>query len=113
MAAKLAAAAGCKVIVTSSSDDKLRRVKQIEGLADVLSINYRTNTEWHEEALRLNGGRGVDVIIENGGTSSLLQSCAAIAKRGVISQVGYLGKQDPNDLKDLLPVLIEKAINLR
>ena len=113
MAAKLAAAADCKVILTSSSDEKLRRVNHIDGLAEAIPINYKTNPEWHEEAVRVNNMRGADIVIENGGTSSLLQSCAAVAKRGIISQVGYLGPQNTNDLKDLLPALIEKAINLR
>ena len=113
LAAKLARAARCKVILTSSSDEKLHRVRQIEGLAEVAPVNYKTVQNWHEVALLINDNAGVDVVIENGGTSSLLQSCAAVAKHGIISQVGYLGRQDANDLQGLLPVLIDKAINLR
>jgi len=55
----------------------------------------------------------VDIVIENGGTSSLLQSINAVAKRGIISQVGYLGQQNPQDLDGLLSRLIEKRITLR
>jgi len=61
----------------------------------------------------LNDGKGVDIIIENGGTPSLLQSIAATAKRDTISQIGYLGQQDPMNLAGLLSELIDKAIILR
>jgi len=115
MALKLATAVGCRVILTSSSNAKLERVRKIAGIYSraVSTINYSTNHKWDEEAIRLNGGNGVDIVIENGGTSSLLQSIAATAKRGIISQVGYLGKQDPKDLEDLLPILIDKTVTLR
>lgn len=111
--ASMASTAGCKVILTSSSDEKLRRVKQMPGLSRVLTINYKDNPDWHQEAVRLNDEVGVDIVIENGGTSSLLQSCAAVAKRGTTSQVGYLGKQDVNDLQGLLSILIDRTITLR
>ncbi|KAF2806844.1 NAD(P)-binding protein [Mytilinidion resinicola] len=112
---KLALAAGCRVIVTSSSDEKLEKVRRIAGrYADLVeTINYKTNPKWEEEAVRLNGGKGVDIVIENGGTSSLLQSIAATAKRGIVSQVGYLGKQDAKDLEGLISALIDKTVTLR
>lgn len=63
--------------------------------------------------LRLNNGVGVDLVIENGGTSSLLKSINATRKGGVVSQVGYLGKQDHGDLEGLLEVLIDRCVTLR
>jgi NADPH:quinone reductase-like Zn-dependent oxidoreductase len=60
-AAQIALAAGCKVIATSSSDEKLARAKAL-GVQG--GVNYRTHKEWHEEVLKLNGGRGVDHVIE-------------------------------------------------
>jgi NADPH:quinone reductase-like Zn-dependent oxidoreductase len=113
MALKLAQAAGCKTIITSSSDEKLRRVQQIAGTRALSTINYAKTPKWEEETVRLNGGRGVDVVIENGGTSSIIQSLKATAKGGIISQVGYLGKQNSSDLEGLVPLLIDKTAKLR
>jgi D-arabinose 1-dehydrogenase-like Zn-dependent alcohol dehydrogenase len=54
MALRLARAAGCKVIITSSSDVKLSGVQQLESSGAISTINYRTNPIWGQEALRLN-----------------------------------------------------------
>jgi NADPH:quinone reductase-like Zn-dependent oxidoreductase len=113
MAAKLARIAGCRVIITSSSDEKLERVKKLEDIGEVDIINYNTTPDWDVEAKKLNGGVGVDIVLENGGTSSLLKSVNAVAKRGVISQVGYLGVQNPGDMEGLLEGLIDKFVTLR
>jgi NADPH:quinone reductase-like Zn-dependent oxidoreductase len=112
MALKLARAAGCKVIITSSSDEKLARVRAMNGIGAISTINYKTNSNWDEEVLRINSGRGVDVLLENGGTSTILTSVKATAKKGIISQIGYLEKQDPQEMEGLLPALIDKAISL-
>ncbi|KAE8446475.1 hypothetical protein EG329_011938 [Mollisiaceae sp. DMI_Dod_QoI] len=113
MALKLASAAGCKVIISSSSDEKLEKVRKIAGSKRISTINYNTTPEWEHEVLRLNDGNGVDIVLENGGTSSLLRSFAATSKRGIISQIGYLGRQDPKDLDGLVSILIDKTITLR
>ena len=113
MALKLARTAGCKVIITSSSDEKLVKVQQLESSGTISVINYRTNPEWDQEVLHLNAGVGVDVVLENGGTPTLLQSLNATAKKGIVSQIGYLGRQDSKELDGLLPALIDKAISLR
>lgn len=60
MAVKMARAAGCKVILTSSSDEKLERVRREcdrESGPNVQVVNYTTNERWDEEVVRLNGGR--------------------------------------------------------
>jgi len=113
MAVKFARVAGCRVIITSSSDEKLERVKKLEGIGEIDTINYKTTPDWDVEARRLNGGAGVDIVVENGGTSSLLKSVNAVAKRGVISQVGYLAVQNPQDTEGLLERLIDKFVTLR
>lgn len=110
---KLARAAGYKVILTSSSDAKLEKVRKFSGIGPISTINYITTPEWDVEAIRLNGGRGVDIVIENGGTSSLMKSINATAKRGIISQVGYLGEQRTENLKGLLERLIDRTVMLR
>ena len=113
MAMKLAWAAGCRVIITSSSDQKLEQVRTMAGEDQVLTINYKTTPDWDKEALRLNNGVGVDIVLENGGTSSTIKSLKAVKKGGIISQVGYLGKQDPAHLDGLISLLIDKTVNFR
>ncbi|KAI1204692.1 uncharacterized protein F4807DRAFT_446363 [Annulohypoxylon truncatum] len=112
-ALKLARAAGLRVIITSSSDDKLEKMKKKFPNPPLLTINYTKKQAWHEEVLELTGGTGVDIVVENGGTSSLINSIKCTRRGGTISQVGYLGKQDPSDLADLVPLIIDRRVVLR
>jgi NADPH:quinone reductase-like Zn-dependent oxidoreductase len=71
---------GARVIITSSSDAKLERMKMLG--AD-MTVNYRTNPDWSEELLRLTGGQGADVVLNNVGypeIESCLKSCANNAR---------------------------------
>lgn len=34
----------------------------------ILTVNYATNPEWHKEVLKLTGGVGVDIVVENSGS---------------------------------------------
>ena len=114
MALKLARVAGCKVILSSSSDAKLSKVREMfPSPPHLLTLNYATNTNWHEQVLAMTDGAGVDCVIENGGTSSMVRSLKCTKRSGTVSQVGYLGKQDPADLGEMLPTLIDRKINLR
>lgn len=113
MAVKIARVAGCKVILSSSSDKKLDAVRAMQGVGPIATVNYATNPDWEEEVIKLNGGVGVDNVLENGGTSTVMKSIKATKKGGVVSQVGYLGKQNATDLDGLLSLLIEKSISLR
>ena len=97
---------GATVIHTSSSDDKLERLK---ALGADHAVNYRSTPEWHGEALRLTGGRGVDVVIEVGGSGTLERSLKAVRTGGTVASIGLLeggGQINP------LP-LIGKAIRLQ
>jgi NADPH:quinone reductase-like Zn-dependent oxidoreductase len=60
-ALQFAVASGATVIAISSSDEKLKVVKDL-GAAHV--INYKTTPDWDKEALKLTGGVGVDRVIE-------------------------------------------------
>ncbi|MCV2369353.1 zinc-dependent alcohol dehydrogenase family protein [Roseateles oligotrophus] len=84
---QLATAIGAKVIVTSSSDAKLARVKAMGAWQ---TINYRSHPDWEKVALDLTGGRGVDHILELGGPDTYDRSIAAIAPGGKIAQIGVL-----------------------
>jgi NADPH:quinone reductase-like Zn-dependent oxidoreductase len=78
---------GAKVIITSSSDEKLSKAKALG--ADE-GINYKTNPEWGKTAKALNGGRGVDLVVELGGENTLNQSLRAVRTGGTISLIGVL-----------------------
>ena len=82
---QLAKAAGLRVIITSSSDEKLERARALG--ADV-TINYRTTPEWQDEVLRHTGGKGVDVVLEVGGQGTVTRSVASTAVGGTIAIIG-------------------------
>jgi NADPH:quinone reductase-like Zn-dependent oxidoreductase len=84
-ALQLAKAAGLQACITSSSDDKLARARALG--ADV-TVNYRQTPQWHEEVLRQTGGRGVDLVLEVGGTGTLAGSVAAAAMGGTVAIIG-------------------------
>jgi NADPH:quinone reductase-like Zn-dependent oxidoreductase len=58
-AVQLASAHGARVIVTSSSDEKLARVEAL-GATDV--INYGKEPNWQDVVSQLTSGRGVDHV---------------------------------------------------
>ncbi|MDP3551407.1 MAG: NAD(P)-dependent alcohol dehydrogenase [Novosphingobium sp.] len=89
LALQIAKAAGATVIATSSSDEKLERVKALG--ADHV-INYRTTPEWGAEAARIAGG-GVDKVVEVGGAGTLKQSIAAVGFAGEIALIGVLTRE--------------------
>lgn len=86
-ALQFAKAAGAKVIITSSSDEKLAQALQLG--ADH-GINYRRTPEWQDEALRLTGGHGVDVVVEVGGPGTLERSLLSVRTGGRIAYIGVL-----------------------
>jgi NADPH:quinone reductase-like Zn-dependent oxidoreductase len=86
-ALQFAKAAGCHVIATSSSDAKLEKLGALG--ADQL-INYRQFENWGDRTLEITGGKGVNVIVEVGGSGTLAQSVRAIAMGGHISLIGVL-----------------------
>ena len=86
-ALQFAKATGASVVVTSSSDDKLARARQLG--ADH-TINYKSVTEWGDAVLGWTGGRGVDHVIELGGPGTVAQSIRAARVGGHISLIGTL-----------------------
>lgn len=78
---------GATVIATSSSDEKLARVR---ALGADHTINYKTHEEWGTLVRDWTGGRGVDHVIEVGGPGTLPQSIAAVRVGGHIALIGVL-----------------------
>jgi NADPH:quinone reductase-like Zn-dependent oxidoreductase len=100
-ALQFARLAGARVIATSSSEEKLNKVRAL-GASD--GINYRTTAEWGEQVRQLTAGRGVDHVIEVGGAGTLAQSLRAVRTAGHVALIGVLsgyGQFNP------LPILMK------
>ncbi len=104
-ALQFAKLAGARVIATSSSDEKLVRMKAMG--ADEL-INYRNNPDWGMMVRELTGGRGVDHVIEVGGPATLHQSMLASRVGAHIAMIGVLSGVDSQ-----LPLGLALARQLR
>lgn len=83
-ALQLAKLAGARVILLSSSDEKLALGRQLG--ADHL-INYRADPAWDEAVIEITGG-GADLIVEIGGADTLLRSINAVRVGGHVSVIG-------------------------
>lgn len=86
-ALQLAKAMGAHVIITSSSDEKLQRCRELG--ADH-TINYQKTPAWDEEVLRLTNGRGVDVTVDTAGPATLDLSMRSTCPGGTIALPGAL-----------------------
>jgi NADPH:quinone reductase-like Zn-dependent oxidoreductase len=84
---------GARVIATSSTADRLERLRAL-GASDV--INYREVPDWGRAARALTGGRGVDHVVEVGGAGTLAQSVRAVRVGGTVSLIGVLGGAKPD-----------------
>jgi NADPH:quinone reductase-like Zn-dependent oxidoreductase len=83
---QFAHAAGYRTIITSSSDEKLKRAKALG--ADHV-VNYRTTPEWGR-AVREIAPDGADFIMEVGGGGTIQQSLRAVRIGGHIAIIGVV-----------------------
>lgn len=100
-------------IVTSSSDDKLSRAKELG--ADHI-INYRSDSNWERTVMKITNGNGADNIFEVGGARTLRKSFDCVTFGGVINSIGYVtGKQDdPSDsLTNINVLALRRTVTLR
>ena len=88
-AIQLAKRAGARVFATASSDDKLARLK-------LLGMDHGINYATHDlvgEVMKLTGNKGVDLIVDPVGGSTLQKSLLALGHRGRVSMVGNAGRE--------------------
>jgi NADPH:quinone reductase-like Zn-dependent oxidoreductase len=107
---QFAKAAGCRVIATTSSAEKEKKLKELG--ADHV-INYKELPQWGDKAREITGGTGVHHILEVGGPGTMAQSLKAIAISGVISIIGFVGKpteEQPTFLDALNRICIVRGI---
>jgi NADPH:quinone reductase-like Zn-dependent oxidoreductase len=90
-ALQLAILAGLRVMITSSSDEKLARARN---LGAHITINYKATPEWGDEARKLAGGEGVDHVVEVGGSDTIAHSLRAVRPQGTISVIGALSGRE-------------------
>lgn len=76
---------GARVIIISSSDEKLARAKKLG--ADE-TINYRATPDWEKEVSRLTGEAGVDQVVEVGGAGTFVKSLRSVQPGGQVHVVG-------------------------
>lgn len=86
-ALQFAKAMGARVVITSSSDDKLARA---QALGADHGINYRQQENWAQIVLDLTGGHGADHVVEVGGPGTLPLSIQSSRIGGHIALIGVL-----------------------
>jgi len=97
-ALQFASVYGARTIITSSSDEKLNRAKEL-GANDL--INYKEREDWDKAVLDLTGKRGVDYVVEVGGAGTMQKSVNAVKMGGDVSVIGVLsgkGEFNPTSL---------------
>ena len=106
-AAQLAAMLGVHVIQTTSNPEKARRLKETFGVAETL--DYRDEC-WPDQVREITSGRGVDVVVELAGGSSLARSVEAC---NYGARVGVIGVLDGLESSLNVFSLIMRQISLR
>jgi len=106
-ALQFAKLAGARVIATSSSEEKIEKLRKLGADA---TINYRTKPEWGKQARALTTGRGVDLVVEVGGAGTLNESLRATRIGGTLAMIGVLAGP-ANDLR--LPLVVMQQLRLQ
>ncbi|KAK4689050.1 hypothetical protein P7C73_g1063, partial [Tremellales sp. Uapishka_1] len=124
-AAQIALISGARVILTSSSQSKLDRAyKLLQPLVApsapknvVQTIDYSKIDEWDKEARRLNGGKGVDFVIEVAGRGTIARSIRSTRMGGLVAVSGYMSdyKSIPDSVlqEDIAKTILYSAANVR
>lgn len=79
--------AGYQIIITSSSDEKLKEAK---ALGAHHTVNYKKNTDWVEEVMNITHGKGVDQVIDIVGGDHINESLKCLKSEGTISMIGVI-----------------------
>jgi NADPH:quinone reductase-like Zn-dependent oxidoreductase len=93
---------GARVIITSSSDEKLARARELG--ADE-TVNYNITPDWEKQVYELSDRTGVEHVVEVGGAGTLPKSLQAVRIGGRISLIGVLSGR--GEQVDPLPILFK------
>ncbi len=92
-AIQIAKHAGARVFVTSSSDEKLKKAKEIG--AD-FGYNYNTQ-EWDRQLYAATNKRGVDVVFESVGAATWIKSIRSLKRGGRMVVIGATSGPNPQE----------------
>lgn len=107
-ALQMASVLGTRIIITSSSDEKLEKAKEL-GATDL--INYKTREDWDKAVLELTEKQGVDTIVEVGGAGTMAKSLSAVKLGGHIAVIGVLsGNGEINPVHILMKLVRMQGI---
>ena len=101
-ALQIGRALGARVIVTSSSEAKLRRAIDLGAWK---TINYTENPSWGKIVRQLTDAIGVDQVVEVGGAGTLEQSLRAVRVGGQVSVIGVLSGISSE--LNIIPILMQ------
>lgn len=104
-ALQFATALGARVIVTSSSDEKLAKARELGAWQ---TINYRQQPDWEKAVWQLTRKQGVQHVVEVGGPGTLEKSLASVAAGGSIALIGVLTGFGPPQCS-LFPLVAKNA----
>jgi len=91
-ALQLARLSGARVIATTSTAAKAARLREL-GADEV--ILYTEHQDWERKVREATGGRGVDLAIDVGGSTTLARSIRSLALQGHVALVGFLDHGEP------------------
>jgi len=78
---------GARVIISSSSDEKLARAREMGAWQ---TINYRQYPDWEQVVMEMTAGHGVDHVVEVGGAGTITRSIEAVRVGGTVTMIGVL-----------------------
>ena len=84
---QFSAAAGARPIITSSSDAKLDRARELGAFG---TVNYQRNPNWGDEVRGLTDDAGVSHVLDVGGRDTLPKAVEALGFGGHIAVIGGL-----------------------
>ena len=94
---------GARVVATSSSDAKIKRLYELG--ADHC-VNYKKTSEWGNAVLDWTNGQGVDYVVDVGGPNTINHSLTACKVNGHISFIGILSGLDGK--LDMISLLLKQ-----
>ncbi len=109
-ALQLAKALGADFAITSSSEEKLARTREMG--AD-FTANYRERPDWAAALMEQTNGRGADVVVDTLGFPALEETVAATAVNGKIGTLGALSGTPQAQASASQGALIGKNITIK
>jgi NADPH2:quinone reductase len=105
-ALQIAKVAGARVFVTSSSNEKLDKARQLG--ADYV-INHKETPDYHKEIWKMTDRRGVDVVVDSVGEVTWAKSLRSLTKGGRLVTCG--ATSGPNAVTNV-NLLFWKQLNI-